>query len=174
VSWYEAVAYCNWRSAKEGLTAGYNAAGQPNLSASGYRLPTEVEWEYAATKGGSGQLERLYAGGNTLDPSKIVCSIPPASATHTANVGSKSPGGDTPQGLADMGGNAFEFCSDNWTSSVSGATDWYYFANDTSQVSYRGGGYGVSMEVDVRPAYRPGGWPVSARDNALGFRVVRK
>ena len=45
VSWYEAVAFCNWLSDKEGLTRAYNAAGMATLTASGYRLPTEVEWE---------------------------------------------------------------------------------------------------------------------------------
>jgi formylglycine-generating enzyme required for sulfatase activity len=181
VSWYEAVAYCNWRSAREGLTPAYDSAGHATLSASGYRLPTEVEWEYAAAKGASGQAERIYAWGDTWDSNKAVCSVPPASATKTADVGSKSTGnptttGDTPQGLADMSGNVLEWCSDNYQpdASVASETDRYYFVNDlTSQyLVYRGGNWGVDSESYFRCAKRGCNNP-DVRDNRVGFRVVR-
>jgi formylglycine-generating enzyme required for sulfatase activity len=181
VSWYEAVALCNWRSAREGLTKAYSDAGQANLSATGYRLPTEVEWEYAATKGASGHTERLYAHGSTWDASRVVCHDSVPTPTNPAEVGSESTGnpattGDTPQGLCDVSGNVLEWCSDNWQAdaSVTTDTDRYIFVNDsTSQSFLRRGGSWTGLELHLRCAYRYSNGPGNRYDD-VGFRVVRR
>ena len=182
VSWYEAVAFCNWRSVKEGLTPAYDSSGRVSLTATGYRLPTEVEWEYAAAKGASGQAERIYAYGDTYEPNRMVCTDTVPSPTKPAEVGSKSTGnplttGDTPQGLCDMSGNVWEWCSDNRQAdaSVTTATDRYIFANDsTSQVFVLRGGSWSYGDTYLRCAYRSGFGGPGGRDYDIGFRGGRR
>jgi formylglycine-generating enzyme required for sulfatase activity len=91
ICWHEAGAYCAWLSAQTGHT---------------WRLPSEAEWEAAAR----GEQGRRYAWGEDFDAARANTF-----ETHvrgTAPVG-VFPGGDTPQGLADISGNVWE-----WTSSV--------------------------------------------------------
>ena len=88
VSWHEARAYCQWLSEETGRH---------------YRLPTEAEWEKAA-RGTDG---RMYPWGDEFDSSR--CNTRASRLNRTVVVGQHSPGGESPYGCADMGGNASEW-----------------------------------------------------------------
>jgi len=95
VSWYEALAYARW---------------------TGKRLPTEAEWEKAASwekeQGGVGEKKRVYPWGDTWQPDR--CNSRETSLQKTTPVGQYSPAGDSPYGLVDMAGNVWEWCSTRW------------------------------------------------------------
>jgi formylglycine-generating enzyme required for sulfatase activity len=118
VTWYEAAAYCNWLSAQEGIAKDqwcYETDQQGEvvklrenyLTLTGYRLPTEAEWEYvcragAVTSRHYGESEELLGKyGWYFRNSK----------DRTWPVGSKKP---NDLGLFDLHGNVLIWCQESY------------------------------------------------------------
>lgn len=190
ISWYDAILYCNKRSLKEGLKPYYNidmnTIDKSNISeydtikwtvttnnnANGYRLPTEIEWEYAAS---GGQLSQNYTYSGSNDIEEVAWywrnagdeyitgdwswSLIENNKNRTQNVGIKKA---NELGLFDMSGNVREWCY-----------DWYQDSNIASgmQRVWKGGGWigdANSSEFSYKGKFEANG--IGADQ---GFRICR-
>ena len=123
VSWYGAIAFANWKSAENDLTACYDLdTWECDFEAGGLRLPTEAEWEKAA-RGGEYDPYYDWPWGNDVDGSNtnhLNSGDPfdremPATTPVGYYDGGQSPRGNdmaNGYGLYDMAGNVHEWCYD--------------------------------------------------------------
>ena len=187
VSWYGAVAYANWRSAMQGRVLCYDLSSWECNFGSGYRLPTEAEWEKAA-RGGvadhrfpwSDSDDIQHARANYSSSSGYSYDNSPTRGYHpmfssgdepyTSPVGYFAANG---YGLHDMAGNVWEWCNDWYGGS-------YYSSSPTNNPCgpssgtyrvHRGGGWDHDAN-GCRVAYRIGYCYPVFRLSLLGFRLV--
>ncbi len=149
VSPEQADAYCAWLAA---------TTGRP------FRLPTEAEWEYAAT-GGDG---REFPWGNQWDPDRA--NTAEAGPLTTTPVGIY-PTGASPFGVFDLAGNVEEYVADDYAP-YPGAELIRDDLVDTYGEAYRvarGGSF--ARHGDLARTTRRHGWYHSAH-YAMGFRVA--
>jgi len=180
VSWYQAAAYCNWLSRREGLPECYEpnpsgkyAAGmkiKPDaLSLGGYRLPTQAEWEYACRAG---------AGTSRYHGASVELLGRYAWYNATAQDRAWPCGSLLPNelGLFDMLGNVFEWCQDFALNEVRGPmTEPESTMNalvDDSNPRVLRGAFVTSPAVFVRSAFHNRGAPSFAHAT-YGFRPSR-
>jgi formylglycine-generating enzyme required for sulfatase activity len=171
--WTDAVRFCNRCSELEGLTPCYDLnTWECNFDASGYRLPTEAEWEYACRAGSTGK----YSFGDAEAELPQYAWLKPGSQGRPRPVGQKLP---NRWGLFDMHGNVWQWCQD-WYSdtyyAASSKNDPHGPATGTMRV-LRGGAWDCTAEK-CRSAYRHKEHPVYSDacfgSDSYGFRRARK
>lgn len=175
VNWYQAKAYCNWKTKKKN---DYLRSRKTPIRVPNFRLPTEAEWEFAA-RGGIDHGTYPWGGPYTTDDRGIfLANFKPVrgnyaidGALYTVEAYSYDPNG---YGLYNMAGNVAE-----WTST------------SYNQGSYRTGSSinaNIEDEGNKRKVIRGGSWKdiayflqVSTRDyeyadslkSYIGFRTVQ-
>lgn len=187
-TWYETAAYCNWLSAKEGLSEDqwcYEPNAEKKYAAGmkakpmagellGYRLPSEGEWEYACR---AGTITSRYYG---LSESLLAKYARYQANSQARNwpVGSLKP---NDWGLFDMLGNAFEWTNDRYgkypnplpgtLGPTEDSLDETLVADNQGRV-LRGSSY-LNQALSSRSAARALNGPSTRGSNDLGFRVAR-
>jgi hypothetical protein len=144
VSWYEAVAFCSWLSRRLGFEV---------------RLPTEFEWQQAAT---GGDPNNRYPWGPEWDSHR--CNTSESVLNRTTAVG-LYPAGASTQGVLDLAGNLWEWCLNKYESPDEVTID----DSGESRV-LRGGSWSLRQDY-ARAGSRYDLHPLD-RDYFIGFRVV--
>jgi formylglycine-generating enzyme required for sulfatase activity len=192
ISWYLAAGYCNWLSEQEGIPKdqwcyrpngtdifhkGLWAEGMemaPNyLERTGYRLPTEAEWEYACRAGAA----TGFSFGETDELLGKYAWFLGNSPSRTRPVGTLRP---NDLGLFDMHGNTWEWCQDRYKpmgafrpeeiTTVEDKEDMHIVKNTESRM-LRGGSFNTDVLV-LRCAFRSSYKPTQGYVY-FGFRPVR-
>jgi formylglycine-generating enzyme required for sulfatase activity len=143
VSWYDAMAFCRWLSARLGYEV---------------RLPTEWEWQQAATGGDPGN---EYPWGLEWDGRRA--NTYESGLSRSTAVG-MYPGGASAQVVLDLAGTVWEWCLNT-----------YDQPSDTSLTDARRVGRGGSwhhVQFGARASSRYHADP-GVRYNDLGLRVAR-
>lgn len=186
VSWQQAAQFCNWLSRKEGLEPFYTQREGIvtgfNPAATGYRLPTEAEWAWAARADGETLLK--FPWGDTFPPTKPVENYADNTSAYvtgrilngytdgyvvSAPVASFAANG---KGLYDLGGNVAEWVNDVYTIPAANSareTD-PLGAQQGDNYVVRGASWSLSKLSELRLSYRDYGQ--AARDD-VGFRIAR-
>ena len=178
ISWYLAAAYCNWLSNREGIpkdewcyipnddgdyNVGMKLVSNPEYR-TGYRLPTEAEWEFSCRAGAS----TAYSFGEPWELLEKYSWYAKNSPHTTQRAGSLKP---NDLGLFDLQGNVLEWCQDPLEAEYGKIKSTVQIAIDRTPRSLRGGSF-IDTPALVRSAHSLQFEP-SLHSAYFGFRPAR-
>ncbi|MBX5459554.1 MAG: SUMF1/EgtB/PvdO family nonheme iron enzyme [Steroidobacteraceae bacterium] len=186
VTWNDAAEYCNWLSEREGLPPAYERGGGKLVLkkpvTTGYRLPTEAEWEYAARYEAPGKTRR-FPWGDTLPVAPGAGNLAGAETSGllvtdlegyedeypvVAPVGKFQP---TPLGLHDMGGNVSEWVNDYYLSFFDSTPQTDPLGPEQAALHVvRGANWRSAAVAELRYAWRDS---ADDKSQTIGFRIAR-
>jgi formylglycine-generating enzyme len=213
VSWYDAVNFCNLLSVKEGLPQHYSITGVTTasgtsvgrssaystitsatvtvVSADGYRLPTEIEWEWAAMGATSDAYSAWYvvpATGTSINLTGLAKGYAGARSSSVVGIGEYAWDGDNSDGtthavgskkpnelgLFDMTGNVLQWCWDWYGDYPAGeVSDYAGPSSGTERITHGGCNiWGGGNQPWIY--YRFHSYGPETHDDGIGFRVARR
>ncbi|MFC4701126.1 SUMF1/EgtB/PvdO family nonheme iron enzyme [Glaciecola siphonariae] len=188
VTWDQAALFCNWLSVQEGLPPFYKVSGAKvtgfDTASTGYRLPTEAEWEWLAKKAKRSRSTVYVWGDQTRIPTNIgnfadesakgnqlilleqyndgQAGLAPVASFKADRIG-----------LFDLAGNASEWVHDFYTTALPDTqnvqTDYMGAPRGTQHV-VKGGNYTSGRLRELRAAFREVG---ESAKPTIGFRIAR-
>lgn len=153
VNWQEAVVFCDWLSTRIGRKV---------------RLPTEFEWQLAAT---GGDPKRIYPWGSNWNPhlEQWRANTGEADLFRSTAVG-LYPQGSSPAGVQDMVGTIYEWCLNNFHNPEDNPDDIRVENKSTDRRVLRGGSW-RDNHIFACSTHRTRNYPLN-RSNVVGFRVL--